>query len=140
MMFVANYNDYIIILLNAEMIVLNYLSHADSEIERTKGIADGVKNYLLSEELLMQIVMIYLNFLMIKQIMQAMFNDMAFNKAEKAASMFTIDMSRKRGQSVTGATQSTWMSIVLIIVYYACDAIIIAFLTWLFGASAFVNI
>ena len=140
MMFVANYNDYIIILLNAEMIVLNYLSHADAEIERTKGIADGVKNYLLSEELLMQIVMIYLNFLMIKQIMQAMFNDMAFNKAEKAASMFTIDMSRKRGQSVTGATQSTWMSVVLIIVYYACDVIIIAFLTWLFGASAFVNI
>ena len=32
------------------------------------------------------------------------------------------------------------MSIVLILVYYACDAVVIAFLTWLFGASAFVNI
>lgn len=32
------------------------------------------------------------------------------------------------------------MSIVLIIAYYACDAVVIAFLTWLFGASAFVNI
>lgn len=48
--------------------------------------------------------MIYLNFIMIKQIMQAMFNDMVFNRAEKAASMFTIDLSRKRGQSVTGAS------------------------------------
>jgi hypothetical protein len=97
MTFVANYNDYIIILLNAEMVLLSYMSHADAEIERTKGIAEGVKNYLLSEELLMQIVMIYLNFLMIKQIVQAMFNDMTFNRAEKAASIFTIDMSRKRG-------------------------------------------
>ena len=31
------------------------------------------------------------------------------------------------------------MSVALIFVYYACDAILIAFLTWLFGASAFVN-
>ena len=83
--------------------------------------------------------MIYLNFLMIKQIIQAMFNDMVFNRAEKAASMFTIDLSRKRGESITGATQSTWMSVLLVFVYYACDAVVIALLTWLFGASAFVN-
>ena len=53
MAFVANYNDYVVILLNAEMILLSFLSHADAEIERSKNTAEGIKNYLLSEELLM---------------------------------------------------------------------------------------
>ena len=53
MTFVSNYNDYVVILLNAEIILLSYLSHADAEIERAKGTAEGIKNYLLSEELLM---------------------------------------------------------------------------------------
>ena len=53
MSFISNYNDYAVILLNAEMILLSYLSHADAEIERAKGTAEGIKNYLLSEELLM---------------------------------------------------------------------------------------
>ena len=53
MTFVASYNDYVVILLNAEMLLLSYLSHADAEIERSKGTAEGIKNYLLSEEMLM---------------------------------------------------------------------------------------
>lgn len=34
--FVRRWNDHVVILLNAELIVLGYLSHSDAEIERLR--------------------------------------------------------------------------------------------------------
>ena len=70
----------------------------------------------------------------------AMFYDMAFHRAEKAAKLFTIDLSRKkRTDNISGANGSTPASIGFFLIYFAVDALGLATLTCLFGASAYVN-
>ena len=70
----------------------------------------------------------------------AMFYDMAFHRAEKAAKLFTIDLSKKkRSDNLSGANGSTVMSIACFLFYLAVDALCLATMSWLFGASAFVN-
>ena len=89
---------------------------------------------------MLTLAFLYLNFLAVKQLVMAMFYDMAFHRAEKAAKLFTIDLSKKkRGDNMSGANGSTIMSIVCFLFYFAVDALGLATLTWLFGASAFVN-
>lgn len=48
---------------------------------------------VFSEELVVSFIMIYLNFMFIKQIIVSMFIDTAFSRAERAAGFFTIDLS-----------------------------------------------
>ena len=93
--FVRKWNDHIVILLNAELILLSYLSHSDAEIERLKSINSPAR-ILLSEDMVISLAMLYLNFLAMKQLMMAMFYDTAFFRAAGAAKIFTIDLSGKK--------------------------------------------
>lgn len=89
------WNDHVVILLNAELILLSYLSTSDAEIERLKSI-NSPQRILLSEDMVISLAMLYLNFLAMKQLMMAMFYDTAFFRAEGAAKIFTIDLSGKK--------------------------------------------
>ena len=95
---------------------------------------------LLSEDTVLALAFLYLNFLAVKQLVMAMFYDMAFHRAEKAAKLFTIDLSRKKQRdNISGANGSTPMSIACFLFYFGVDALGLTVIAWLFGASVFVK-
>jgi len=133
--FVRRWNDHVVILLNAELIVLGYLSHSDAEIERLR-LSNTPTQILLSEDMLIGLAMLYLNFLAIKQLVMAMFYDTAFFRAEGAAKIFTIDLSgKKTKENEANAYGSGIMALLYAVVSYLADMLIILLVTWTFGAS-----
>lgn len=134
--FVRRWNDHVVILLNLELILLSYLSHSDAEIERLRA-SNSPTVILLSEDMLIGLAMLYLNFLAIKQLVMAMFYDTAFFRAEGAAKIFTIDLSNKKTKdNEANAYGSGLMALLHAIASYLADVLIILLITWSFGASA----
>ena len=96
---------------------------------------------LLSEDMVIGLGMLYLNFLAIKQLVMAMFYDTAFFRAQGAAKIFTIDLSNDpKDENVANAYGSGLMALAHAVVSYLADMIVILFVTWSFGASALTSL
>ena len=140
MAFVRRWNDWIVILLNAEMILLSCMSTADAEIDRMNNNTQVAKPVFISEDMCFKLSMLYLNFLAIKQIMMAMFYDSAFSRAQGAAKLFTIDLSGKEPENPSNTYGSPFIAVANALVSYLTDATVLSLIAWGFGASALTSL
>ena len=149
--FIHTYNDYVVVFLNLEICILSHFlakpheeidssseiikSEADPKLEQEKANTDRMRANLEMA------IILYLNFLVIKQIILALYYDILIQKRRKKQFLGVIDLSmssEERRELKESTDTNVFLTLTKFILSLVLDSFLFSVFIWLFGTSLIV--